>query len=185
VNLVTVHPLSTISGAGHESGEKNYRRVADKFFRILEILCARCRNVRALPFLVWSGPALLVIISVLAAYENWSLPRIKSWWLEAEYFVLLPVLVLNFAGGYRRERALFEVKPTPSPRRRKWLPIALFLVCLVPLAFTLDRGTYQGDENAYLFQARCPHAGALYTSQPARLPVKAITYDHHVILNGK
>lgn len=156
-----------------------------KFSRVLTILGPMCRNARALPFLVWSGPVLVLAISVLAGFEHWSLAKTKIFWLAAEYLVLLPVLVLVFVGAYRPEHEQPGLAPAPSPNRRKLPPLLVFLIILVPLAFALDRGTYQGDENAYLFQARCLNAGALYTDQPKGVPLRAITYDHHVILNGK
>jgi hypothetical protein len=156
-----------------------------KFSRILAIVGPMCEKARALPFLVWTGPALILAISVLAGYENWGLAKTKIFWLAAEYLVLLPLLLLIFIGAYHRKLQQPGLTPAASSMRGALLPLFVFLVILVPLAFALDRGTYQGDENAYLFQARCLNAGALYTSQPEGVPLRAITYDHHVILNGK
>jgi hypothetical protein len=68
--------------------------------------------------LVWSGPALVLAISVLAGYQNWSLVKTKIFWLAAEYFVLLPVLVLIFIGAYRREYEPPGLKPAPPPKLR-------------------------------------------------------------------
>lgn len=159
--------------------------ISSKSSRILTILDPICRNARALSFLVWIGPALVVAICVVAGYQNWTLLKTKLFWLAAQHFVLLPILILMLVGAYYRGFEPHGLKPAPFSRRAKLLPLLLFVVILFPLAYALDRGTYQGDENAYQFEARCLNAGAIYTTPPPHVPLKAITYDHHVILNGK
>jgi hypothetical protein len=130
-------------------------------------------------------PLAILAISLFSGYRHSSLGKTKLAWLVVECLLLLPVFVLTCVGAYYRKREAVDLKPIHTPGRRKWLPFLVFAVILVPLAFRLDRGTYQGDENAYLFQARCLNAGGLYTSVPPRIPLSAITYDHHVIVDGR
>jgi 4-amino-4-deoxy-L-arabinose transferase-like glycosyltransferase len=63
--------------------------------------------------------------------------------------------------------------------------LVLFSALLMPLAFYLGLGRYQGDESAYLFEARCLANGHLSVVQPRAVPHKTLGFAHHLLINGR
>lgn len=128
------------------------------------------------------GPVLVSVI-VIGSSVPWRLPHAKLFLLGVEYFLTLPLL---FAAAlvYRR-RPYAERHAGLSTRPRLLIALFLYAAILIPLAASLGLGRYQGDESAYLFEARCLDAGHLSAAQPKALPPQAIGFAHHLILNGR
>jgi hypothetical protein len=160
---------SVVQAIGRIYSETKFGKLLDRFLAILPLIAT----------------AIIVAIVFLAETDQWSLPKAKLALLAAEYFVFLPSLLVVLFRSRNREQK--DASPLQFRLGRRWQigPIVVFVIVLFPLALVLRRGFYQGDENAYLFQARCLSAGRLYMQQPSGVPTAAISYDHHVLLNGK
>lgn len=145
------------------------------------------RGVRLVIVLLLAATALPIVgvtLAVICGCVQWTLPAAKLRILAAEYLLLLPV-ALYVGWRFRMKSPLSAPAPTSFVGFKLFLSIALFAAILLPLAFGLQLGRYQGDESAYLFQARCINTGKFYAPRPPSVPLHTIAYAHHLVLGNK
>jgi hypothetical protein len=140
-------------------------------------------RLRVVPGLVLTLAATFPIaVSALAIHQHWSLPKSKIGILLAEYLLMLPLIV--WAVYLRKHQRPEERKPL-STRPRVIATVLLYLAVLIPLASSLKLGRYQGDESAYLFEARCLQTGHLFAPQTTPIPANALQFSHHLIFKDR
>ena len=127
------------------------------------------------------GP-ILVVVAVLSSGVDWNLPTTKLLLLAGQYLIFLPIILWLL---WQWRNTSDTTSPIAFYRIMTTVSVSLYVLILLPLAFVLGRGIYQGDESAYLFEARCLNAGRLYMAQPLLLPVATISYAHHLVWQGK
>ncbi len=133
--------------------------------------------------LLGSAAPVVAAVAIMIGHNQWSLPNAKLFLLAAQYLFMLPLFALAIRWDRPGQAQMLERKL--SPRTQALSAIVLYSILLLPLAFNLGLGRYQGDESAYLFEARCLAAGHLSAPQPAVDPHSVLGFAHHLFIHGR
>ncbi|MFL6449730.1 MAG: hypothetical protein ACJ746_18920 [Bryobacteraceae bacterium] len=129
-----------------------------------------------------AAPVLAAVV-VMVGHNQWSLPHAKLFLLAAQYLFMLPLLALAIRLDRPGQAQILVGKL--SARTQALSAIVLYSILLLPLAFNLGLGRYQGDESAYLFEARCLTTGHLSAPQPPAASHAVLGFAHHLFIDGR
>jgi Dolichyl-phosphate-mannose-protein mannosyltransferase len=133
--------------------------------------------------LLGSAAPVCAALVVIFGGKQWSLPHAKLLMLSAQYLLMLPLFAIAILRY--RDRQPRRDGSNSSGHTHLLTLVLLFSALLIPLAFHLGLGRYQGDESAYLFEARCLATGHLSAAQPMAVPHKALGFAHHLLIHGR